>query len=186
MHPVQMVSDISLWSQIAMQAVTGPSLGKHLEPIFLEHTTWKAWQESHPHTLVLSRETGFTRDYSRDPYQHYTQTDRLLFPPSRQDNRLAPKEWVLGVKISETFKAYPFSALEELGSNFSDSIQDQHFVVCWDGQARSAKILDKQGKPLPSLTAYWFAWSTFHPDTAIFIRDSKQPKLKTLHAVCQE
>ena len=35
----------SLWSQIAMQAVTGKSLGQHLEPIFLEHTTWSAWRK---------------------------------------------------------------------------------------------------------------------------------------------
>ena len=37
----------SLWSQIAMEAVTGPSLGKSLEPIFLEHTTWSALGRKH-------------------------------------------------------------------------------------------------------------------------------------------
>ena len=83
----------SLWSQI--QAVTGKSLGQHLEPIFLEHTTWKAWRKRHPNTMVLSRETGFTRDYSRDPYESYALTDQLMFPSTRQDDRLSPKAWVL-------------------------------------------------------------------------------------------
>ena len=41
----------SFWSQIAMQAVTGKSLGQHLEPIFLEHTTWSAWRKRHPQIL---------------------------------------------------------------------------------------------------------------------------------------
>jgi hypothetical protein len=176
----------SLWSQISMQAVTGESLGQHLKPVFLEHTTWRAWRERHPQTLVLSQQTGFSRDYSRDPYQHYAQTDRLLFPPARQDDRLSPKEWVLGVEISGKFKAYPFSTLEELGPAFSDSIHSQQYVVCWDGQARSAKILNQQGKPLPTLTAYWFAWYAFHPNTEVFTRDSKQTKqeLRTPDHAC--
>jgi hypothetical protein len=72
----------SLWSQIAMRAVTGKSLGQHLEPIFLEHTTWSAWRNRHPDTLVLSRETMFSRDYGRDPYQNYALTAQLLFPPA--------------------------------------------------------------------------------------------------------
>ena len=164
----------SLWSQIAMKAVTGESLGESLEPIFLEHTTWKAWREHHPRTLVLSPRTGFTRDYSRDPYQHYALTDTLMFAPARQDDRLSPKQWVLGVETGGKFKAYPFSELEELGQVFPDTFNGKNFVVCWDGLARSAKILNQQGELLPSLTAYWFAWYAFHPSTEIFIRDPQQ------------
>ena len=176
----------SLWSQIAMQAVTGKSLGQHLEPIFLEHTTWSAWRKRHPDTLVLSRETGFTRDYSRDPYEAYAQSDRLMFSPARQDNRLSPKEWVLGVEFGGKFKAYSFSTLEGMGQAFSDSLHDQDYVVCWDAQARSVKVVDQGGKPFPSLTAYWFAWYAFHPDTEVFIPDSRQtrPEMKSLKAIC--
>ncbi len=167
----------SLWSQIAMEAVTGPLLGKHLEPIFLEHTTWKAWRERYPNTLVLSRQTGFSRDYSHDPYQHYALTDTLIFPPAKQDARLSPKEWVLGVEVSEEFKAYPFSALEEQGPAFSDSLNNQDYIVCWDNESRSAKVVDQQGKPLSTLTAYWFAWYTFHPETKVFMGNPKQTTL---------
>ena len=176
----------SLWSQIAMQAVTGKSLGQHLEPIFLEHTTWSAWLKRYPDTLVLSRETGFTRDYSRDPYEAYALTDQLMFPPERQDGRLSPKEWVLGVEVGGKFKAYSFSTLEGMGQAFSDSLHDQDYVVCWDAQARSAKVVDQRGEPFPSLTAYWFAWYAFHPDTDVFLIDSNQarPRKKSLHPVC--
>ena len=176
----------SLWSQIAMQAVTGKNLGQRLEPIFLEHTTWSTWRKRHPNTLALSRETGFTRDYSRDPYEAYALTDRLMFPPARQDNRLSPKEWVLGVEVGGKFKAYSFSTLEGMGQAFSDSLHDQNYVVCWDEQARSAKVVDTMGEPFPTLTAYWFAWYAFHPDTEVFIPDSRQtrPEMKSLNAVC--
>jgi hypothetical protein len=176
----------SLWSQIAMQAVTGKNLGQQLEPIFLEHTTWGAWQKRHPHTMVLSRNTGFTRDYSRDPYEAYAQTDRLMFSPAKQDNRISPKEWVLGVEVGGKFRAYSFSTLEGMGQAFSDSLHDQDYVVCWDAQAKSAKAVDPMGEPFPTLTAYWFAWYAFHPDTEVFIRDSRQTRLemKSLNAVC--
>jgi len=177
----------SLWSQIAMlQAVTGKSLGQHLEPIFLEHTTWSAWRNRHPDTLVLSPETGFTRDYSRDPYEAYALTDQLMFPPARQDDRLSPKAWILGVEVGGKFKAYPFSALEEMGPAFSDSFHGRDFVVCWDEQARSAKVVDQRGELFPSLTAYWFAWYAFHPDTEVFLIDSNQARSgkKSLHPVC--
>ncbi len=167
-------------------AVTGQSLGQHLEPIFLEHTTWSAWRKRHPDTLVLSLQTGFTRDYSRDPYKHYALTDRLIFPPARHDDRLAPKEWVLGVEIGEKFKAYPFSSLEAMGPAFSDSLHGQDYVVCWDAQARSAKVINQMGTTFPTLTAYWFAWYAFHPDTAIFNGDTglSSKEMKALSEVC--
>ena len=176
----------SLWSQIGRQAVTGKHLGQVLEPIFLEHTTWSAWRKRHPHTVVLSRETGFSRDYSRDPYAAYALTDQLMFPPSIQNNRLSPKTWVLGVEVSGKFKAYPFPALEKMGPAFSDSFHGREYMVCWDKKARSAKVIDQRGEPFPFLTAYWFAWYAFHPETEVFIRDSRQtkPEMKSRNTVC--
>ncbi len=168
----------SLWSQISMEAVTGPSLGQHLEPIFLEHTTWKAWYTHHPDTVVLSQQTGFSRDYHRDPYQHYALSDQVMFPLAKQDVRLSVKDWVLGVEIDGKSKAYPFSILEEINEAFSDSLNGTDYIVCWDSHARSAKVLDHRSKPFPSLTAYWFAWYAFHPDTDIVQIPSIQTKLK--------
>jgi hypothetical protein len=109
-----------------------------------------------------------------------------MFPPERQDGRLSPKEWVLGVEVGGKFKAYSFSTLEGMGQAFSDSLHDQDYVVCWDAQARSAKVVDQRGEPFPSLTAYWFAWYAFHPDTDVFLIDSNQarPRKKSLHPVC--
>jgi len=73
-----------------------------------------------------------------------------------------------------------------MGLAFSDSFHGQNYVVCWDDKARSAKVIDQQGDPLPTLTAYWFAWYAFHPETTIFIRDTEQSKLemKALNGVC--
>ena len=47
----------SLWSQIKMEAVTGPLTGSRLKLLPLVHTTWEAWKKKHPDTKVLSKKT---------------------------------------------------------------------------------------------------------------------------------
>lgn len=58
----------SLWSQIREEAVTGPFAGTRLRAVPSTMTTWAEWRQQHPDTLVLSTDTGFDRDYERDPY----------------------------------------------------------------------------------------------------------------------
>src|SRR5437870_5629196 len=70
----------SLWSQIEARAIAGPLKGEKLTPVALTHTTWADWKARHPDTLVLSAETGFSRDYSRDPYAGYESSSRIMFP----------------------------------------------------------------------------------------------------------
>jgi len=78
----------SLWSQIKMEAVTGPLTGKKLRLLSAEHTTWEAWQAKYPETVVLSSQTGHHRDYALNPYSEYEATKRLMFPVANQDKRL--------------------------------------------------------------------------------------------------
>ncbi|HSG05403.1 MAG TPA: DUF3179 domain-containing protein, partial [Nitrospiria bacterium] len=61
----------SLWSQILQEAVTGKMMGTRLTLLPLIHTTWEEWRKEHPNTLVLSTDTGYSRNYRRDPYEGY-------------------------------------------------------------------------------------------------------------------
>jgi hypothetical protein len=177
----------SLWSQMSMQAVTGQAMGKTLEPIFLENTTWEAWRRQHPDTLVLSTDTGFARNYRKDPYADYAMSDDVMFPIKNKNNRFPPKEWVLGIEVKEKYKAYPFSIMEKTAHSFADAFNDEDYVVCWDSSNRSAKVVDHQGVPMPATLSYWFAWYTFHPDTEVLIGNSGQsPKAqKNLAVLCE-
>lgn len=159
----------SLWSQILSTAVSGQELGQQLTALPVKNTTWQAWREEYPETLVLSRETGFRRDYLRDPYAGYEQSPTTLFPVSNQ----APgpwhsKAWVLGVSFNGEHKAYPYEELAKTGNaQFNDEVGGQPFTVLWDDAHRSASI-EWEGKPLTSLVAFWFAWYTFYPGTAVY------------------
>ncbi len=159
----------SLWSQMAMKAVTGDFVGQTLTPIFVEHTTWEDWRQTHPESLVLSIQTGHSRNYDRDPYAGYSKIDDLFFPVGRTDGRFPPKEWVLGVEVNGKFKAYPFMELRKTSGKIRDKLNGQDYVVWWDPQSQNAKAIGETGFPLPAVQTYWFAWAAFHPETEVFV-----------------
>ncbi len=158
----------SLWSQLAMEAVAGPSTGTKLTPVFLEHTTWGEWRVEHPRTLVLSTNTGHFRNYSRDPYLGYPQRTDLMFDVAHSDPDYHPKEWIVGIEVNGAFKAYPFSELQKVRTPLTDPVNGQVLRIHFNPTAQSASITDGAGKPLPSVMAFWFAWYTFHPETEVF------------------
>lgn len=159
----------SLWSQLRKQAVTGSLRGATLTQIPMIQTTWRNWRQQHAETLVLSRNTGYHRDYRRSPYGDYATSRRLFFPVSRLDRRYHPKERVVGVEIDGHFKAYPFAELSGLAnSELSDRIGAKTIRLQFDVTDRSAEVFDTEGKLLASTIGYWFAWMTFHPDSEVF------------------
>lgn len=110
----------SHWPQILATAVTGRLKGRSLEEVPVVWTTWSRWKSVHPDTLVLSTDTGFARNYRRDPYGSYTPvggyyaTSRPpLFPTLAADPRLAPKEVVIGARSAAGAVAFKKAALRE-------------------------------------------------------------------------
>jgi len=89
----------SLWSQLLNQAISGPLKGEKLQMLPLKHTTWGEWQKQHSDTKVLSRDTGYGVDYSRDPYQGYASQPGLYFPVAKRDMRYPPKARVVGIEL---------------------------------------------------------------------------------------
>lgn len=158
----------SLWSQIKSEAVTGPMTGAKLKLLATTQTTWKKWREMHPDTRVLSLRTGYRRDYNRDPYKGYDTTAKLMFGVSNRNRSYHPKEKVVGIELGGAFKAYPFSELAKAERPLKDVIRGTEVRVDFDPESKTAVVLDKNGRELPSVVGFWFAWYAFHPDTEIF------------------
>jgi len=88
----------SLWNTISGSPVVGPLTQKNIElntfPVIT--TIWKDWKEQYPETEVLSKYTGYDRNYDEgEAYKDYFSTDRLMFPTPIQNNTLANKQEVL-------------------------------------------------------------------------------------------
>lgn len=158
----------SLWSQIRAQAFTGPSKGAQLTAVPVMHTTWADWRARHPRTLVLSEDTGFRRDYARDPYSGYEKSSNIYFPVRFRAEGFHPKERVLGVLLGGKAKAYPFVELAKGPGELSDTLAGQALRVRYSHKHQSAEAFDAQNRHIAATTLFWFAWAAFNPDTEIY------------------
>jgi len=165
----------SLWSQILSQAVAGKMIGKKLRMLPLLQTSWGEWKKLYPNTQVLSQNTGFSRDYKRNPYAGYETAEGIYFPIKFRSQQYHPKERVLGLTLDGTFKAYPFAELSKQSGRFIDQFAGQDLTVQYNDRERSARIFDSKGAEIPVLNSFWFAWYAFHPDTEVF-RGQEQQK----------
>ena len=160
----------SLWSQIMGKSISGKQVGKSLTAIPISHTTWRDWLEQHPETMVLSDDTGFSRDYQRDPYAGYEESRYTYFAVNNEaPDTYHPKEIVVGLGIDGVYKAYPFVELDKQGkSRFSDTVNGKRFDFAWDTANRSVTVTDADGRAVAGIQGFWFAWFAFHPDTEVF------------------
>lgn len=159
----------SLWSQIKAEAVTGPDTGTRLQLIPVTHTSWADWRRRHRDTVVLSDQTGFARNYARDPYTGYYSSSHVMFPVSAESKRYHPKENVIGLSHNGSEKAWPFVELAQSGASpLVDSIGGTPVQVHFDSEHRTAQITTGDGEALPGIVGFWFAWYAFHPDTEVY------------------
>jgi len=158
----------SLWSQIPGKAVTGPLAGTILERLPVTHLTWAEWKKRHPGGLVLSKNTGFHRDYSRTPYVGYEKSERLYFPVSKRDTRYSSKTWVLALEHNGQARAWPFPELARTDGSVTDSFAGDKVVIHYNHEQQTAFAVDSEGRTLPAVRAYWFAWYGFYPFTEVY------------------
>lgn len=120
----------SNWSQIRLDCVNGTLRGREVETLPLVETTWQTWKNMYPDTGVLSKNTGYSRDYGRYPYGNYrTSHSYLIFPVANEDERIPNKERVLGVIHSDNVRVYRFSDLDESVSVIHDVLDDLNILI---------------------------------------------------------
>lgn len=86
----------SLWTHFEGRAVIGELTGTDLERLPVQIMSLADFVGTRPHGLVLTRNTGHSRDYGRNPYPGYdtTSDDPFAFN-GVLDRTLAPKERVI-------------------------------------------------------------------------------------------
>ncbi|MBN2702112.1 MAG: DUF3179 domain-containing protein, partial [Methylothermaceae bacterium] len=142
--------------------------GRRLDTLPLSYTTWAEWRARHPDTRVLSTDTGYRRDYERDPYASHARSKRVPFPLVHRDDRYHPKALILGVELNGETKAYPFKELAKTSGEIRDRVGGRSVIVRFDPKHRTARVFTSKGRKIPAIVAYWFGWYAFHPETAVF------------------
>jgi hypothetical protein len=109
----------SIWSQMRLEALSGPQMGSPSPMLPVLEMTWLAWRTLHPATLALSSATGFSRDYRSYPYVRggldYRTNDNDTFSSTRPppDDQFENKDMVFGVSVNGSVKGYVWKRLQE-------------------------------------------------------------------------
>jgi len=104
----------SWWQQLTGEAVVGELTDKRLRALASQTLSFKDFRESLPSGDVLSRDTGFERNYGDNPYEGYDTPDQQPFLfEGETDERLAAKERVAAVFIGDDAAVVPFSRLRK-------------------------------------------------------------------------
>lgn len=134
------------WSQVLGTAVKGPLSGDRLERVPFDIVSWGDWKVLHPETVVLSTDTGHIRSYGVDPYGTYYTDPRIIFPVDNPDDRMHPKEIVIGLGLGGVHKAYRQADIESaVAINDSVGGTDVLLLSMFPGNTRAFdRVLDGQ------------------------------------------
>ena len=214
----------SLWTHFDGRAVVGVLAGTQLEAIASPLMAWDDFANSYPTGQVLDwAQTGFTRDYGRNPYVGYDNpnAEPFLFRGVVDDREQAMQR-VVGISTGGESVAYSTAALAtgersatpvEVGGNelvilwkagqasaldastvdggddvgsfgvfvpevdgqrLTIVVRDGAFVDEETGSAWSVAGIATDGpleggrlERIEHLDTFWFAWSTYRPDTVL-------------------
>lgn len=120
----------SLWQQFTGEGIVGLHAGDQLTILPSALISFADFRDAYPDGDVLSVNTGHARNYGVNPYGGYDKegTEPFLFDPRALDDRLDPVMRIVGVEVDETYKAYPYDALSEVGV-INDVVAGQELVI---------------------------------------------------------
>jgi hypothetical protein len=166
----------SWWQQFSGEALVGRYTGTRLRQLPARIVAWRDFERQHPHGLVLTRKTGFSRPYGENPYSGYDDVSSPPFFPAAHagDDRLQPKERVVFLERGRDTAVVPFSVLRQRGT-VRVTVGGHDLVVRWRrgvasaldsgsvarGRDVGAASVSEHGKPVVFDEPFWFAVAAF-------------------------
>lgn len=129
------------WPQMLGLGIKGPHEEDELAEFDVVWTTWERWRSAYPDTRFLSEDTGYARDYGRDPYGSYNPRrghynhEILTFPQfgSGSDHEFHRKRVFLGARGPEGALAVAKDTLSEVKLDEAE-VGGVPFVVVYDDE----------------------------------------------------
>jgi hypothetical protein len=130
----------TLWSHFTGQAIVGELTGTELDTFPVATVPWGVWRDANPDGLVLSRDTGFDRNYGRNPYPGYDDiTSQPFLFEGEVDGRYTAMTRIVGAELDGDALGVPLIALQEQRI-IPATLGDTDVVVIW--QPGTASALD--------------------------------------------
>ena len=155
----------SVFDTFLGHAVTGPlaEKGLQLKQATVVTTDWGTWKKAHPDTTVLVERLALGRD---PDFRNGRDANGPIFPIGDVDPRLPVHEDVIGA-ITASGKPVAFrrsTALVVLTKGEEIVFENVRLEL----DAGGIRAVDADGSDIGSHQAFWFAWSQFHPQTALW------------------
>ncbi len=159
------VNTFSVFDTFLGHAVTGPlaDRGVKLKQASVVTTDWGTWKRTHPQTTVLVEALALGRNFD---FRNGRDANGPIFPVGDVDPRLPVHEDVIGV-LTASGRPVAFQRSKAVAA------LQQGSVIAFENirlklDAGGIKAVDTNGGDLGSHQAFWFAWSQFHPQTALW------------------
>ena len=146
------------------EAVVGDQIGETLAILPFQLITFSALKEKYPDAFVLSRDTGFSRQYGVSPYSGYENRADLLFPVRFQSEVFFAKELMYVVPFDDLYYTMPYAVIPEGESVFSDGRVS--FAVLRDGDEI---VVTSGSQRLVGYFELWFSFYTHHRDDGVVL-----------------
>jgi hypothetical protein len=107
----------SWWQQASGEAIAGALAGQRLRLYPVALVAWADFKTAHPQGQVLSRETGYRRNYGRNPYVGYDaiRTRPFLYEGPETPAILPAMARVFTLDLGGEAVAYPYAVLAREG-----------------------------------------------------------------------
>jgi hypothetical protein len=143
--------------------VTGPLRGLQLQQATVIASDWGTWKRDYPQTTVLAERLALGRDFD---FRNGRDANGPIFAVGDVDPRLDVHEDVIGA-ITASGRAVAFqrsAALLALRAGREITFENLRLELVAGG----VRAVDASGADVGSHQAFWFAWSQFHPGTALW------------------
>ncbi len=127
-------------------------------------TTWGRWRQDHPDTRVLKK----SEEVRSSQYERYYQDpDRAgLFRTIWLQDKMPAQTLVHGVHIGVYAMAVRDDALKS-GQQRRVDLGDVPVVITRSKDGGVRAVRSDTGQELVVRTSFWFAWSTYFPNTGV-------------------
>lgn len=152
---------MSLWSQVKMQAITGPDSGSSLTHLPFRVVSFAEFQAANKGGQVLTTNTGHQRNYGVNPYESYMGSG-MMFHNFDTDDRLSPHTLGLGILAGE-----------QAWFVIADAAADTPIVIDTPSGAVEVRAddagvhFDSLPNGVSAMQTYYHSWAAFHPQTLI-------------------
>jgi len=157
----------NLWQQSTGKTLAGSFHEAELTIEPFQLLTLGEIRKTYPETRVLSEDTGYGRDYGRNPYAGYETNDRFVFEPSDLDTTFEPKSIMVVFRDDETTFAAPWLALREAGSASVTEAGVTYTLTVSD--AGELSITDSDNQSHPFYFEMWFSVAVQHEGSLTII-----------------